>query len=75
MEALATFMHSLGTRVTLWLVGKHGVQYVLGATLGLAVIGAAATAQTPTKAQTQPATVQPSAAPAPQPYHHCDGDR
>ena len=75
MEAIVTFMQSLGTRVTLMLVGRHGVASVLGVTFGLAIVGAVATAPRPTSAQTPQSTVVPSTAASPaQPADHCDGD-
>ncbi len=74
MATVVTFMQSLGARLMVQLAGRHGVAWVLGSTLGLAVIGAVATNPAVAGTPSRPATVQPNATVASQPSHHCDGD-
>jgi hypothetical protein len=67
MQAIISLVHSVGSRLTLWLVGRHGVPFVLAGTLTLAVIGSAATRQPPSTAQSRHATIQTSTATTLQP--------
>ena len=73
MATVVSFMQSQGSRLMLWLAGKHGVSYVLGATLGLAVIGAIGTSQAAGNTPARPATVQPAVTAASQSSDPCDG--
>lgn len=76
MHAVSSLAHSVGTRLILWLVGRHGVPYVLAGTLTMAAIGAAAATMPPTSAHSQSSTAQTTGNVTVGPYdgHHCDGD-
>jgi hypothetical protein len=58
IQAIINFLHLIGTRFTLWLVGRHGAAYVLAGTLTLAAVGAAVANQPPTTVHSQPVTAQ-----------------
>jgi hypothetical protein len=76
MAAIVSFAHLVGTRLLVWLVGRHGIPMVLAGTLSLATIGAAAANVPPTPTSTPAATVQPGT-PTSTDYsgpHYCDHD-